>query len=332
MLYEQLLQEEYIKNIYKGIENNKRIPISHGMPHILNVMGYCNKFAQLFNLNEKDTDTLLTSALMHDVAQVFLQPNHAKNSAWIVKEMFENNESIDPQYIKNKVDIERVSKIVGNHGGKKEEEYEDFLSAILILSDKLDITKDRLREESKKYDFLSYMNYIEKVDLELENNNISIIIKTNKNITFEELNEKHGLDKLLRVFNMFCKKHGVTYKIIVKKNEIEEQTYNKLVRDNIPEIIKRNKEIPSIRILNDKEYKDELENKLFEECNEVTMAKNSEEKIEELADILEIICSIAKLENKSLDDVTKVMNDKRIKRGGFEKRIFLEKVVIKKMG
>lgn len=216
MLYEQLLEEEYIKNIYNAIERNKRIPISHGMPHILNVIGYCFKFVELFNLNESDKDTLLTAAVMHDVAQVFLQPNHAKNGELIVKEMLEKNESIDPLYIKSKVDIERVAKIVGSHGGKKEEEYEDFLSAILILSDKLDITKDRVRPEYKKYDFLWFMDYIEKVDLELENNNINIIINTNIDTTFEKLNDKNGLDKLPKVLEKFCKKHDKTYKIFVR--------------------------------------------------------------------------------------------------------------------
>lgn len=216
MLYEQLLEEEYVKNLYKAIESNNRIPISHGMTHILNVIGYCLKFAELFNLNERDKETLLTAAVMHDVAQVFLQPNHAKNGGVIVKEMLENNESIDPEYIKSKVDIERVCKIVANHGGKKEEEYEDFLSAILILSDKLDITKDRLRPAHKKYDFLFFMENIEKVDLELEDNNINVIISTNKEMTFEQLNNKQGLDKLPKVFNKFCRKYDYTYKIIVK--------------------------------------------------------------------------------------------------------------------
>jgi HD superfamily phosphohydrolase YqeK len=217
MLYKKLLEDEYIKNIYNGIENNKRIPISHGMPHILNVISYCSKFAKLFNLGEEDEDTLLTAAVLHDVAQIFLQPHHAQNGRWIVKEMLENNESIDPEYIKSKVDIERVSKIVGNHGGKREEEYEDFLSGILILADKLDVTRDRVRPEYKKYDFLWFMDYIANIDLELESSNINVIIKTNKDFTFEELNNKHGLDKLPKVFNMFCQKHNLTYKIIVNK-------------------------------------------------------------------------------------------------------------------
>lgn len=42
-----------------------------------------------------------------------------------------------------------------------------------------------------------------------------------------------------------------------------EQIYNKLVRDKIPEIIKNNNEEPITRILNDIDYKKELENKLY---------------------------------------------------------------------
>lgn len=104
------------------------------------------------------------------------------------------------------------------------------------------------------------------------------------------------------------------------------QIYNKLVRDKIPEKIEENGEKPITRILDNKEYKKELEKKLLEEYNEVINAKEENERIEELADILEVIISIAKLENKSLDDIIKIADKKREKRGGFEKRIFLEKV------
>lgn len=105
--------------------------------------------------------------------------------------------------------------------------------------------------------------------------------------------------------------------------------YNKLVRDNIPNIIEQDNETPFTRILDDNEYRTELYRKLTEECNEVLTSESSEETLEELADVLEIIRSIAELENKKLDDIIEIANKKRSKRGGFEKRIFLEKTVTK---
>ena len=106
-----------------------------------------------------------------------------------------------------------------------------------------------------------------------------------------------------------------------------EQVYNKLVRDNIPDIIHSNGEKPITRILSNDEYKQELERKLYEEYQEVLNTTNSKDRIEELADMLEIIISLAKLEDKSLDDVVEVAKSKRLKRGGFDKKIYLEKVI-----
>ena len=86
-----------------------------------------------------------------------------------------------------------------------------------------------------------------------------------------------------------------------------EQIYNKLVRDNIPEIIKSNGEKPVISILDTNEYKAELEKKLYEEYLEVIESSYSS-RIEELADMLEVIKALAKLEDKTLDDVIEIAN------------------------
>ena len=65
-----------------------------------------------------------------------------------------------------------------------------------------------------------------------------------------------------------------------------DRTYNKLVRDNIPEIIISNGDVPITRILSNEEYKEELEKKLYEEYQEVLNTTNTEDRIEELADML----------------------------------------------
>ena len=103
------------------------------------------------------------------------------------------------------------------------------------------------------------------------------------------------------------------------------QIFNKLVRDNIPNIIENNGEKAITRILSDKEYRVELYKKLLEESQEVINSQDTEDTLEELADVLEVLKSIAELENRNLDDVIEIANQKRLKRGGFSKKIFLEK-------
>ena len=101
--------------------------------------------------------------------------------------------------------------------------------------------------------------------------------------------------------------------------------YNKLVRDKIPEIIKQNGEEPIIRILDDSEYKIELERKLKEEYEEV-LNSSGVDRLEELADMLEVIRALAKIEDKTLSDIILLADKKVLKRGAFDNKIFLEKV------
>lgn len=105
-----------------------------------------------------------------------------------------------------------------------------------------------------------------------------------------------------------------------------ERVYNKLVRDNIPSIIESNGETPITRILSDEEYKVELERKLNEEYHEVLNA-SGKDRLEELADMIEIIKYLAKVDGSTLDEIISIAEEKNLKRGAFEEKIFLEKVI-----
>ena len=99
-------------------------------------------------------------------------------------------------------------------------------------------------------------------------------------------------------------------------------SYGKLVRDKIIDIIKDNGETPIYHTLNDEEYLNELHKKLLEEANEFI----AEDDPEELADLIEVVYAIAKHKNINLQDVENIRVDKREKRGGFEKKIYLKDV------
>ena len=100
------------------------------------------------------------------------------------------------------------------------------------------------------------------------------------------------------------------------------RVYNKLVRDNIPDIIRKNGEIPHVSILDDEKYLQELKTKLIEETNEFIES----EELMELADILEVVEYLAKAKDSNLDEVLKLKEQKEMKNGAFEKKLFLEYV------
>lgn len=104
-------------------------------------------------------------------------------------------------------------------------------------------------------------------------------------------------------------------------------THNKLIRDRIPEIIKHNGKTPITRILNEKEYIEAIGKKIGEELTEYLEAETLEHKVEELADLLELINALAQHEDVTLEDVEKVRKQKAEQRGGFQERIFLVKTM-----
>lgn len=100
------------------------------------------------------------------------------------------------------------------------------------------------------------------------------------------------------------------------------RVYNKLVRDNIPEIIRNNNETPIIKTLSNDEYLRALKSKLQEEVDEFLESND----IAELADILEVVDALSTANNSSLNEVMDIKIRKAKKNGKFENKIFLIEV------
>ena len=99
--------------------------------------------------------------------------------------------------------------------------------------------------------------------------------------------------------------------------------YNKLVRDKIPEIINNDNRVAITRKLDNIEYLNELNKKLQEEVKEYLEDNN----VEELADIVEVIYGILNYKNVSIEEFEIIRKNKVDKKGAFNQKIFLEKVI-----
>ncbi len=101
--------------------------------------------------------------------------------------------------------------------------------------------------------------------------------------------------------------------------------YNKLVRDLIPDIIASNGDSCVYHIAGAQEYRKKLFEKLKEEVGEVCECRSEGEVLGELADVYEVLDAIMKVEGVNREAVLRVQSDKRVERGGFDKKIILEK-------
>jgi predicted house-cleaning noncanonical NTP pyrophosphatase (MazG superfamily) len=99
-------------------------------------------------------------------------------------------------------------------------------------------------------------------------------------------------------------------------------SYQKLVRDKIPEIIRANGGMPVTRILSDPEYLEELIKKLKEEAAEF----EAEPSVEELADIKEVIIALRQALGINAGELEDVRRKKAGTNGRFKDRIYLEDV------
>jgi predicted house-cleaning noncanonical NTP pyrophosphatase (MazG superfamily) len=99
-------------------------------------------------------------------------------------------------------------------------------------------------------------------------------------------------------------------------------TRNKLVRDKIPAAIANNGQKVVTRVLDDQEYRVELERKLQEEVAEYIEDKNKEE----LADILEVVYALGDLLGVSREELESLRAKKAEERGAFKDKIYLVSV------
>lgn len=98
--------------------------------------------------------------------------------------------------------------------------------------------------------------------------------------------------------------------------------YNKLIRDRIPEIIEQSGNTPIIEILDSETYKKYLDIKLGEEFQEYLES----DRVDELADLVEVIYAILKYKGINIGEFEKLRVKKAEERGGFDKQLLLKEV------
>ncbi|MEZ4104391.1 MAG: nucleoside triphosphate pyrophosphohydrolase [Candidatus Paceibacterota bacterium] len=101
--------------------------------------------------------------------------------------------------------------------------------------------------------------------------------------------------------------------------------YNKLVRDNIPDMIKaKRKNCEVVQLTDMQEYQQELFKKIKEEATSLSMARTKKEFLGEYADLMMVLNTIMQQLEITPEEVRNVKEDNNLKKGAYNRRFFLK--------
>ncbi len=175
--YKDILNNEYIKNEYKKIDEINPYAFSHGLQHINNVCEIINNLCDILKIDKEMRDALLIAGASHDVGQYESRDNHGLKAKMIIQELFDNELKENKYYSDILYSIEVHDK---------KNDKEDSLFALLLkCADSLDFSKKRLEPNHSDLSLYRPWEDIEDVIISVSDNEFIINIISNGNKTFK---------------------------------------------------------------------------------------------------------------------------------------------------
>lgn len=104
---------------------------------------------------------------------------------------------------------------------------------------------------------------------------------------------------------------------------MEKIFYNKLCRDNVPDIIAAKGFECEVRVVEDAEYRREIIRKVFEEASGVSSQSGREGLLKELADLVITLDAVSKEFNITDEELDAVVEKSLTEKGGYEDKLYL---------
>lgn len=102
--------------------------------------------------------------------------------------------------------------------------------------------------------------------------------------------------------------------------------YHKLVRDRILDILESKNLTYSAKVLSDANFEQAIKAKFNEEIIEYQQTDSTEDALEELVDLLELVYAAANIHNTTPQQLELLRQDKVQRKGAFENRHYLIEV------
>lgn len=217
MKYKELVNNKEI-NAYlkKGDENLGQLGFTdHSKAHCMQVAHQAGKILERFGYPEHDIELAKIAGLMHDIGNMINRTHHAEYGALLANEMLKKTD----MPLEDRI---TVVSAIGNHdestGGPI-----DVVSAALIIADKTDVKRSRVRQKEKAlFDIHDRVNYA-VTESKLKITKDKSVIALNLQID-EKICSMYDYFEIFLERMMLCRKSaeilGTTFKLTVNGRKV----------------------------------------------------------------------------------------------------------------
>lgn len=217
MKYKELVNNKEI-NAYlkKGDENLGQLGFTdHSKAHCMQVAHQAGKILERFGYPEHDIELAKIAGLMHDIGNMINRTHHAEYGALLANEMLKKTD----MPLEDRI---TVVSAIGNHdestGGPI-----DVVSAALIIADKTDVRRSRVRQKEKAlFDIHDRVNYA-VTESKLKITKDKSVIALNLQID-EKICSMYDYFEIFFERMMLCRKSaeilGTTFKLTVNGRKV----------------------------------------------------------------------------------------------------------------
>lgn len=192
---EKIYEDKYIQKIYDDIEEYEKNDFAtHGRKHIYKVTEIIETILTKLNYSEEFIECGKIAALLHDLGCNKGKKEHEIRSYDISKEYLKDKDLTNEQ--KNMI----LNSII-NHRNIKEGM--GILERAIIVADKLDYSKNRLTKESLNIEYLNQLQFVEKVDINISENEFIVKFITENELKKGLLEKYYFTEKVFKAINSF---------------------------------------------------------------------------------------------------------------------------------
>lgn len=194
MRYEDVLNDKYIINIIESIEDFENSEYDaradHGRKHAIKVVNIIEKIMLSLNCSKEYIELGKITGILHDIGCLKGKKNHAAISYDMAKVYLEDKDI-------NEVDKDIILSAIFDH--RQGDNIQSIIGASLLIADKIDLDKTRILEQGLNVEGFKELINIEKVDVDIIENNLIVDMKTNNKFSKLEFMKYYFIPKAISI-------------------------------------------------------------------------------------------------------------------------------------